>query len=66
MARLYIFEGIDERKQLSKAEKLSEAGMNVQVHYHKAWETQDEGMTKIECNEQCTLYLGEGGVLESG
>lgn len=59
MAKIYIFEGIDEKKQLDTAAKYSKAGLDVEVHYHKVWETQDNGMAAIGCNDKCIQRFWE-------
>lgn len=58
MATLYIFEGIDEKKQLNTAFRYAKAGLEVDVHYHHAWEkiTDNAPSTRIPCNVKCTHW----------
>lgn len=62
MAKLYVFEGIDEKKQLISAAKYAKAGFDVEAHYHHAWNFDalgDREAQRIPCNEKCTLVIAE-------
>lgn len=68
MAAVYIFEGIDERKQLERAEQVSALGFFVEVHYHKSWVLKlgTDGLQhihRIDCNEKCFNKGGDNGAL---
>lgn len=56
MATLYIFDGIDEKKQKQTADRYAKAGLTIYVHYHHAWK---DGEERIPCNQQCYVIVDD-------